>query len=148
MQFFSVKNQLTYCNNVAGLITAMGMQHVASQCRLFIDYSKRSIKAALLFNSNEIASVPLAYSTAMKESYNSIKEILDCLDYQNHNWFICGDLKVIGLCLGLQSGFTKYPCFLCYWDSRDRENHYRQIKWKSRDELVPGDKNCLEYCFS
>ena len=26
--------------------------------------------------------------------------------------------------LGQQRGFTKYPCHLCMWDSRDREKHW------------------------
>ena len=33
---------------------------------------------------------------------------------------LCGDFKVIGILLGLQSGYTKYCCFLCTWDSRAR----------------------------
>ena len=43
--------------------------------------------------------------------------------------------------LGQQSGFTKYPCFLCLWDSRDRENHYVKTKWPPRTKLEPGFKN-------
>ncbi|EFN87229.1 hypothetical protein EAI_08559, partial [Harpegnathos saltator] len=34
-----------------------------------------------------------------------------------------GDLKISSMILGQQSGFTKNLCFLCLWDSRDRQNH-------------------------
>ncbi|KAF2357548.1 hypothetical protein FHG87_011689 [Trinorchestia longiramus] len=44
--------------------------------------------------------------------------------YQKHRWLICGDLKVVGLILGLQDGYTKYPCFLCLWDSHADDQHY------------------------
>ena len=35
-----------------------------------------------------------------------------------------GGLKVVGLVLGLQSGFTKYPRFLCLWGSRTDDQIY------------------------
>ena len=38
--------------------------------------------------------------------------------------------------LGQQSGFTKYPCFLCMWDSKDRAQHYTK-DCPMREELVP-----------
>ena len=37
---------------------------------------------------------------------------------------------------GQQSGFTKYPYFLCKWDRRDRAQHYT-MDWALREELVP-----------
>jgi hypothetical protein len=33
-------------------------------------------------------------------------------------------LKVILMLLGQQSGYTKFPCFICEWDSRDRKQRY------------------------
>ena len=27
-------------------------------------------------------------------------------------------LQIITILLGMQAGYTKYPCFLCLWDSR------------------------------
>ena len=34
-----------------------------------------------------------------------------------HKWIICVDLKLVKFRLGQQSGYTKFPCFLCLWDS-------------------------------
>jgi len=45
--------------------------------------------------------------------------ILNKIKYSDHAWTICGDLKVISMLLG-QGENTKYLCFLCEWDSRDR----------------------------
>jgi len=45
--------------------------------------------------------------------------------------------------LGQQSGFTKFPCFLCLWDSRDRESHYVKTDWPARQIFEPGKKNII-----
>ena len=65
------------------------------------------------------------------------------INYSEHNWFICGDLKIITLLLGQQSGYTKFPCFLCEWDSRDRNLHCVQKEWPSRNTLNVGKKNVI-----
>jgi hypothetical protein len=45
--------------------------------------------------------------------------------------------------LGQQAGYTKYPCFMCEWDSRARSQHWEQKDWKPRTSLEPGSKNIL-----
>ena len=67
--------------------------------------------------------------------------MLEKISYCQHEWQICVDLKMVNLLLGQQSGFTKYPCFLCMWDSRDRSQHYIKKDWPARDEMVPGRSN-------
>lgn len=59
------------------------------------------------------------------------------------SWIICGDLKVTCMLLGQQGGFTKFPCFLCEWDSRARDQHWCRKKWPVRESLKPGEKNIL-----
>ena len=66
---------------------------------------------------------------------------LQKLKYHEYNWQVCGDFKVITILLGQQSGFTKFPCFLCKWDSRDRIKHYKIKNWSKRKELVVGEHN-------
>ena len=92
----------------------------------------------LLHNRNQFASVPLAYSTSMKESYETMKLLLLKLQYSVHAWKIFVDFKVLNLLTGQQSGFTKYHCFMCEWESRDRSNHWSKSEWPSRDSLTPG----------
>ncbi|KAI6658854.1 hypothetical protein LOD99_15179 [Oopsacas minuta] len=73
-----------------------------------------------------------------------MKVFLDALNYTIHRWLICGDLKVISLLLGQQDGYTKYPCFLCLWDSRADARQYVQKAWPHRDHLVPGSHNVIQ----
>ena len=37
----------------------------------------------------------------------------------------------------------KYPCFLCYWDSRDKANHWTKKDLLVRDLLNVGEKNVI-----
>jgi hypothetical protein len=62
----------------------------------------------------------------MKESYENMKLLLEKIQDEKCNWKILGDLKVIALFLGLQLGYTKFCCFLCEWDSRDRKLHIQK----------------------
>ena len=45
--------------------------------------------------------------------------------------------------LGIQGGYTKYPCFLCLWDSRADSQHFSKKDWPLREELNPGSHNVL-----
>ena len=141
IRFFTMENSLVYCVDIQGLIEKLGTVYNRSDWRLFIDASKSSLKAVLLHNTNQFASTPLAHSTCMKESYENMKLLLGKLQYSTHTWKICVDFKVLNMLLGQQSGFTKYPCFMCEWDSRNRSNHW--IKRKLRESLTPGCKNIL-----
>jgi hypothetical protein len=76
--------------------------------RLFTDSSKRSLKAVLLNNSNNTASLPVGYSVHLKETYENFQLLLTKLKYRDHEWMICGDLKVLCRLLGQQAGYTKY----------------------------------------
>ena len=63
------------------------------------------------------------------------------IKHSEYKWKICGDLKVIGLLLGLQMGFTQHQCFLCLWNSRDDEHHYDQKVCPKRSDFTPGRYN-------
>ena len=40
--------------------------------------------------------------------------------------------------LGLQGGYTKFPCFFCLWDSRADDQHCLQRDWPVRETFTPG----------
>ena len=126
-KFFTPKTNLVYCSNVKGL-----MDELKPNCckdedwSLLIDSSIRRMKVILLHNSNKFAPVPIAHSVILKEEYSNMKMVPDIIKYTEYNWKICGDLKIISILLGQQSGYTKYPCFMCLWNSRDRDNHYKK----------------------
>jgi len=71
---------------------------------------------------------------------------LEKIRYKEHQWTVCGDLKVLCMLLGQQPGNTKMPCFLCEWDSRARQEHWDKRDWPARTALVPGEKNIKSTC--
>ena len=77
----------------------------------------------------------------MKETHNSMDHLLSVVYYQQHKWLICRDLKVVGLVLSLQGGYTKYPCFLYLWDSQANYQHYARQEWLLRQGLRSGSYN-------
>lgn len=91
---------------------------------------------------NVYPSVPLAYAPDMKETYEIVREILDLISYRLHDWKVVADFKIIGILCGLQGGNTKYPCFICEWDSRDRGHHYIRKDWPQRIQRI-GQKNIM-----
>ena len=143
IEFFKMEENLLFCDNIDGLITAMGTSYTPSEWRLFIDSSKRSLKCVLLHNGNKLASIPIGHSVQMKKTYKNMKIILDRMKYAEHDWVICGDLKVVSMLLGQQSGYTKYPCFLCLWDSRAKQDHWIKRDWPSREVFITGEKNIV-----
>ena len=97
----------------------------------------------LLHNGNRYASIPVGHPVALKESYENVKDVLETLKYNDHGWMICVDLKMMIFLLGQQGGYTKYPCFFCYWDSRAKDEHWIKDQWPARSSLAPGDKNII-----
>lgn len=124
--------KIAYCRNVDELFNRLGHPHIEDEWRLFIDGSTASLKAVLLHIGNEHPSIPIAYATNLKESYESMKAILDLIQYNDHKWKICCDLKVVALLTGVKQGFSKHQCFLCNWEGRKRENHYTNQHWQPR----------------
>ena len=68
---------------------------------------------------------------------------MDKIKYVEHNWLICVDLKMVNFLLGQQGGYTKYPCFLCLWDSRAKNQHCIKKDWPAREGLIPGQQNVI-----
>ena len=139
--FYSMEDSLCACTDIDGLMQELSIEHSPCEWRLFIDSSKYSLKAVLLHNGNLKPSIPVAHSVTMKETYENMRMLLDRINYNRYKWQICGDLKVIGILVGLQGGFTKYCCFLCLWDSRAVNHHYVQKIWPERSEFQPGSQN-------
>ena len=86
LPFFTKEDDLVYCVGIKGLIEKLGTTCEPSDWRLFIDSSKRSLKAVLLHNGNTFASIPLAHSIHMKESYENMEILFTKLKYHDHAW--------------------------------------------------------------
>lgn len=129
----SLTGTLAYCVDATRLLAMYNVQHNPDDWRLFVDSSKRSIKAVLLHNGNILPSIPLAYSTQLTETYENIQLVLERLQYQKYKWLFVADLKVLAMVMGLRSGYVKYCCPLCSWDSRYKGNHYTNYGWLRRE---------------
>jgi hypothetical protein len=127
--YFSQDGALVYCCNIPGLMQKFGVEYKVHECRLFIDSSKRSLKAVHLPNGNNYASLPIGHSVHLKESYENLELVLTKIGYTADDWMICGDLKVLCILLGQQAGYTKYPCFMCEWGIRARSQNWEQKHW-------------------
>jgi hypothetical protein len=93
-----------------------------------------------------MATATLHYLSATQYTLQKVENlelVLTKIGYTAHDWMICGDLKVLCMLLCQQAGYTKYPCFMCEWDSRTRSQHWEQKHWTLRTSLEPGSKNIL-----
>lgn len=129
------ENTYTYCNNIIALVNQIGMEYVAEDWRLFIDSSVTSLKAVLLHKTNKRPSIPVAYSTDLKECYATMQLILENISYKEHLWKICCDLKVVNILQGIKGGWPKHYCFICCWDTRAKVDHYSHT-WEKRESGV------------
>ncbi len=91
--FFSVDGPLCFCNYIDGLFYSLSEEHNPFEWHLFIDLSKRSLKAVLLHIGNKKPSIPFNHSVHLRESYKDMQVLLNALKYPAHKWQICGDLK-------------------------------------------------------
>lgn len=133
-----------YCNNIGNLMVEMGIDnYVAREWRIFIDSSKSAMKVVLLYQDSTIKPVPILYSLSRKEDHASMKWILETVGYTNHMWRASCDLKVVTLLAGLQTGYTKYCCAFCKFDSRYKGNQYEKRDWESRTSHTSNEFNVI-----
>ena len=64
----------------------------------------------LLHNGNMYPSTPMAHSVHLKEKYANVKHLLGLLSYEEHNWEVFGDFKIIAFL----SGTSAFPYFKFY----------------------------------
>ena len=81
---FRVEGLLCYCHNIKSLFETLGEDHIVNEWLLFLDSYKGSLKTVLLHNGNIKRSVPVAHSVHLKESYGSIKILLNAIKYSDY----------------------------------------------------------------
>src|SRR6218665_2187786 len=89
----------------------------------------------------QLPSLPIAHSVHLKGDYTSVKMLLSALKYDDYGWEVIGYFKMVSFLMGHQGGFTKFPCFLCLWDSRDNKAHYHRKDWPQWTEISVGKSN-------
>jgi len=95
--FFSQEDGVFFCNDVCSTREVLGHEYNPDQWRLFIGSSKVRLKVVLLHNGNKIPSVPLANAANMKESFESMKLLLEKIKCNEFNWKLRGDVKVVAV---------------------------------------------------
>ena len=104
---FSVKSIPCYCSDTDHLLEEIGTAHDPSEWLLFIDSSSRSLKCALLHSGNQYTAIPIDHSVHLREDYENVRFLMECIGYKILRWQVCGDFKIIGFLKGLQGGYTK-----------------------------------------
>lgn len=132
--------KIVYCNNIDELFNAFDYPHKPEEWRLFIDSSASSLKAVLVNNGNKFPSVPILYGIDTNETYETIKMVLELINYNLHQWVVCSDLKIVGILQGLKGGYASHQCFLCLYEGRKTNLHYINHQWKPREEYVVNEK--------
>ena len=102
---------------------------VAPVHRIYTEQLKISSFCIMAIKKTFIPIVHSVHLKVLKESYQNMNTVLLAIQYTNHQWHSCGDLKVIGMLMGMQGGFTKYCCFLCLWNSGAADDHYSVCDW-------------------
>ena len=113
LQYINIKGSFGYCNNIPNLLNDIGIvKHSPENWRLLINSFKQNFKCVLLCNGNKYGSISIAQSFEAEETYGSIEVVLELIGYNEHQWIIFADLKMVWFRLGQQSSYTKYLCFL------------------------------------
>ena len=112
--YYANSENICYCIDIVGFMTELGCEHNSVHWGLFINSRKTNLKAVLLHNGNIKQSIPVGCSILRKETYHTMKILLDILKHPKYNWKICSDLKVVSLLLGLQLG-TQSICAFCVY---------------------------------
>ena len=80
-EFFTMEGTLVARKDVDVLFKAFNMSHCSDEWRLFIDTSKVTLKVVLLHNGNVLPSIPVVHAFGVKESGDSMKQLLQYIKY-------------------------------------------------------------------
>ncbi|GBL77468.1 hypothetical protein AVEN_41855-1 [Araneus ventricosus] len=71
---FCQDGDVIFCNDVDSLFKALELQHNPQEWRLFVDSSKISLKAVLLYNGNKHPSVPVECSRPYERNIRNLEK--------------------------------------------------------------------------
>ena len=113
------------CSNIDGVFTSFSLSHDPADSGVCLSILPSTVQK-LWFSTMEIwNSIPTAHSVHLHESQENMNLLLHATVYERCSWKICGNLiKAIGVLMEMQSGVTKYCCFLCLWHHRATDEHY------------------------
>ena len=91
-----------------GLFKALHTSLCSDKWRRFIDSPKISLIVVLLHNGNVLPSIPVTHAFEIKESDDSMKQLLQYMMYYTYKWNICADRKSLHFCLDCRSGTLNF----------------------------------------
>ena len=112
------------------------------------------MKAFLVHNENEFPLVLIAYAKGLSENHESISKIVKLINYTEHMWLICCDLKMVSLLFGFQQGYTSYMCIYCKWHTRTTDQKLlwsKNFEQRTVENSKKGEKSIVNeppICFS
>ena len=106
---------------------------------------KNEYQSCILHIGDQLPSVPVAYIMIVRETYKNLKNLLNSIQYNKHQWMICADLKVVPALTGLQVGCIKLWCFLYLWDSRGKHSHSKRKYGLSEMKFIQEHKTTQFY---
>jgi len=109
----SIQRINDYCNTQT-FVQQFSIQKIPIQKSLFIDNEKKMLLQYFREDGNKYGSIPIGHSVTLQEKYDNIKVVLEKIQYDEHQWVICVDLKMVCFLLGQQSGYTNYLIFYAY----------------------------------
>ena len=71
----------------------------------------------------------------------NVKTLVIALEYDQFNWQVIRDFRMVAFLVGLQGGLTKFPCYLCHWNSRNTTAHCHRRICPKRIEYSVGYSN-------
>ena len=77
----------------------------------------------------------------LEENYTNVKSLLIALKCDQFNWQVIGDFRMVAFLVVLQDGFTRFPRYLCHWDSGNTIANYHRRIWPKRTEYSVGYSN-------
>ena len=104
-----MQNAICFCSNVSWLFYSIRIPCIPGKWRLFIDSSSKCFKAVLLHDGNKYPTLPLAHSVHLKETYENVKTVLNVLKYDQYNWEVIGNFKMIAFLNGMQGVTRNIP---------------------------------------
>ena len=57
-----------------------------------------------------------------KESWELIGAFLANMGFRAGEWKLCGDLKVMNLCVGIMTHSSRFPCHMCEWEAGKQDD--------------------------
>ena len=96
MSYFSISeiNSIMFCTDIEGLFNALNfITDVRNDWWLFIDGNITAIKAVLLLIDNKHKAVP--------DNTEIVGQVWTIIKYNDFNWNLGGDFKMIGIVSGL-----------------------------------------------